>query len=249
MNIGKAKISVEFKLLTVGSASMATVTKSGSYGNYSPGRNVDPGDANEPLIFVPTLGLADYQVWIATAGGENWGGCNVWVSQDGDTYKQIGTMIGGCRYGELTAELPATVTTPDIVNTLSVDLSISGGTLTGGTEAEADALENLCYVGGEYISFADATLTDPNEYDLEYLVRGCYGTDMDVHADNADFVRLDDAIFKYDIEAGDVGRTIYVKLQSFNIFGRAVQDLSELTAYEYEIQDPGDEIIQLGSPY
>lgn len=242
LKISQVDIQVEAEDLGLGSMTVPTVDAGGDHGGYAPNKLVDPGDANTPIIFVPPLSLANYEIWLATAGGANWGGCHVWVSQDGDTYKRVGTMIGGCRYGALTAELPSILASPDETNTLAVDLTDSGGALTGGTEAEADSLRTLCYVDGEYLAFRDATLTDPYEYDLEYLVRGCYGTAMALHEIGSSFIRIDDAIFKYPITSGEIGQTIYVKLQSFNIHGMAVQDLSDLDAYTYTIESPGSQV-------
>jgi len=242
MKIGQNDIQMETEELGIGSGT-APLQEIDVLTGYKPNKLVDPGDANTPIIWVPPLGLANYEIWLATSGGVNWGGCHVWVSDDNDTYRRVGTMIGGSRYGVLTADLPESLVSPDTVNTLSVDLTESRGELTSGTQAEADALRTLCYVDGEYLAYKTATLTGSYQYDLEdYLVRGCFGTAMALHEIGSNFVRLDDAIFKYPITAAEVGRTIFVKLQSFNIHGHAVQDLADVTEHEYTIPPPGSEI-------
>lgn len=200
--------------------------------------NVDPGDAAAPTIMELPTAMTDgvIKTSIATSGGGNWGGANVWVSDDGSTYKQAGTISAKSRYGKLSAPLPDSAATIDTVNTLSVDLSVSGGKLTGGTQTDARNCRTLCWVDGEIIAYATATLTGASKYNLSYLVRGCFGTPITSHAPGADFVRLDDELFGYSHSLADVGKTVYVKLQSINIFGAGVQDLSGVTAYSHTIR-------------
>jgi hypothetical protein len=53
------------------------------------------------------------------------------------------------------------------------------------------------------------------------------------HSHGAQFVRVDSSVFQYALPASFVGVTLYPKFQSFNIFGLAVEDLSECTVYSY----------------
>lgn len=200
--------------------------------------NVSPGASTAPAIIdLPTV-LTDgiIKTSIATSGGSNWGGANVWVSDDGNTYKQVGSLSAKSRYGTLTASLPDSATTIDATNTLSVDLSISGGTLSGGTQADAQNYRTLCWVDGEIIAYATATLTGANKYNLSYLVRGCYGTPITSHTAGTEFVRLDSELFGYSHSLADIGKTVYVKLQGFNVYGAGVEDLSDVTACQHTIQ-------------
>jgi hypothetical protein len=83
------------------------------------------------------------------------------------------------------------------------------------------------------LSFVTATLTGTNAYDLTTLYRGLYGTVAAAHSSGALFAQLNGAVFKYNLPAAYIGVMLYVKLQSFNIFGMGVEDLSECTAYSY----------------
>ena len=65
-----------------------------------------------------------------------------------------------------------------------------GGLNNSATTADATALNTLCYVDGEYISYETATLTAANKYDLTYLRRGAYNSVIGAHALNAPFARL-----------------------------------------------------------
>src|SRR5262249_39086637 len=55
---------------------------------------VYPGPTNAPTVFEPTAGLTAgaVEVWIIASGGVDWGGCQIWVSTDGNTYALAGTI-------------------------------------------------------------------------------------------------------------------------------------------------------------
>lgn len=97
--------------------------------------------------------------------------------------------------------------------------------------ADAAAGSTLCYVDGEYIGPQTATLTGTNAYNLTNLYRGLYGSTAGSHSSGTKFARLDDAIFKYALPAAYIGQTLYLKFQSFNVYGGGYQDLSTCTAY------------------
>ncbi|AWB23249.1 hypothetical protein DA075_22045 [Methylobacterium currus] len=68
---------------------------------------------------------------------------------------------------------------------------------------------------------------------LTTLMRGLYGSVPATHAAGAPFTRLDEAVFRYALPAPYVGVPLSLKLQSFNVFGGAVQDLATCVAYPY----------------
>jgi hypothetical protein len=211
---------------------------------YPLNRNVDPGAINAPLIFEPTDQLGGGNVIWAAVSGVNpalWGGAFVYASyEQGGTYTRVGT-VGPARMGTLSADLPLITTnaagqTVDQTNTLSVDLTESAGTLASGTNQDATALNNRCYVGGEIISFATATLTAANKYDLTYLVRGALGTPIGDHPAGTLFARLDDAIAEFAFDQSRIGSVLYLKFRSFNIWQGGLQSLADVPAYPYVIQ-------------
>lgn len=206
---------------------------------YQPNFNIAPPNSNAPLIFTPPLELATstLELWMAACGPVGWGGCNVWVSSDGNTYKQVGTMHGNSRMGVLSSVLAAGAD-PDVVNTAHVNLAQSLGVMFSGTQADADLLHTLCYVDGEFISYQDAVLVAANQYDLSYLRRGAYGSQVSAHAAGAPFARLDDAIFKLPYTADQIGTTLWVKLQAFNQYQGGYQDLATVGATSMVIPAP-----------
>lgn len=164
----------------------------------------------------------------------NWGGAFVWISTDGNTYGQIGTVLAPARQGFLTAALPAPPgANPDTTDTLAVSLFESGGQLASGSIADAQNGVTLCLVDRELLAYGPATLTGTNAYNLTYLYRGLYGTPAMAHSGGAPFARVDGAVFKYPLPMAFVGIQLFLKFQSFNIFGQSVEDLSECTVYTY----------------
>lgn len=212
------------------------------------GFNQNPGaiavSVNTPIIFEPpfsllsntgTVNTSACQIWIAASGNSPlWGGCFVWISLDGTNFTQKGTINSPARMGTISADL-ATFggTNPDTINTLSVDLTESAGTLTSGTAADAAAGNLLCIVDSELISFQTAALVSGNKYNLTTLYRGLYGSTIMGHASGAPFARLDDSVFKIDLPAQYVNQALFVVLQSFNVYGTGIQTLASCTIYEF----------------
>lgn len=202
---------------------------------YSADYNVSPGNAHVPVIFEAPLQLTggEPQIWLATAGGDMWGGAEVWVSTDGDSYTRVGAVNHKARFGSLTDSLPNGAVF-DRTNTLGVE--ISAGQLTGGTEQDSRDLLTLCYVDGEFLAYANAELKGVGRYTLGNLTRGAYGSTIDAHAAGSQFARIDEALFKYAVPRNWIGRTVWVKLVSYNVFSGGIQDLAEVPAYSYTIK-------------
>ena len=194
----------------------------------------DPGDTDTPIFFEPPDALCAStgrpELWIAASGGANWGGCEVWISTNGETYGSIGFIYGKAKMGVLGASL-ASSASPDTTHHLDVNLRAGSPILLPGNQQDADTFQTLCYVGGELIAYRDARLTAADAYRLDYLVRGCYETTIGAHAAEARFARLDQQILKFQYPAALVGHSISVKLTSFNLYGKAKQSLADVATY------------------
>lgn len=213
-------------------ASAALYASHSSAGNQ-PNVDVAPGSVSTPQLFIPPSGLLglDGEAWLAAAStSPTWGGCQVWISADGTSYEMVGTINAPAQYGTLSAAL-ANHVDPDNTNTLSVDLTASHGALSSATAAEMNAGATLALIDNELVAYQNATLTSAYHYDLAPLRRGLYGSTPAAHALGARFVRLDDAIFRFKYKSLNAGNTIYVKLPSFNTYGRALEDISTVTVY------------------
>lgn len=202
---------------------------------YSADYNVSPGNAHAPVIFEAPLQLTggEPQIWMATAGGDMWGGAEVWVSTDGNSYTRVGAVNHKARFGSLTTAL-LNGAGFDRTNTLNVE--ISAGQMTGGTEQDSRDLLTLCYVDGEFLAYANAELKGVGRYTLGNLTRGAYGSAIDSHVAGSKFARVDEALFKYAVPRNWIGRTVWVKLVSYNVFSGGIQDLASVPAYSYTIK-------------
>jgi hypothetical protein len=203
---------------------------------YVPNYNQSPGNVNTPLIFMaPTqlTGGVD-EVWMAVSGASAvWGGCDVWVSTDNTTYELVGRHYGPARMGASTALFPSG-SDPDTTNTLSVDLTESFGQLSSTTSAGADNYNTLCYIGGEFIAYETATLTSSYNYNLTtYIRRGIFGSTIASHAMGTGFCRIDDGLFAIPLSSQYSGKTLYIKLASFNIWEGGLQDVSSLGHFTF----------------
>ncbi len=224
-----------------GSNSYAGATGAGVYlwGAEFAWTNPTTGVSQAPT-FLPALANftgATYTVnAVATPEGAagiadpNWGGAFVWISTDNTTYGQIGTVSAPSRQGVTTTAMAPSDTT------LSVNLKESGGQLLSGTAADAQNGITLCLIDNELIAYQTATLLGappPNAYSLTGIVRAFYGTTAASHSSGAPFTRFDSAIFQYTLPTAFIGVPLFLKFQSFNIFGQSVEDLSECTVYTY----------------
>lgn len=221
------------------------------------------GNINEPVIFEPPFELTqnELQVWVGISNPQNlFGGGEVWISDDGETYKNIGTLNDSVRQGVLTAALPSINAEYDNTNTLAIDVSMSNAELLSGSSNDMENLNTLCFVDGELLSYQTAELVDDFEYELTTLKRGAYYTTPAAHAADTQFCRIDnDCFMKVPFTSDDIGKKIYIKICSFNTFGGGLQELTDVQAYEYKILGnatkifPADvtnfNVIQKGSEY
>lgn len=197
--------------------------------------NAAPGSIDTPVIFEAPADLTatGVEVYAAVRGSSaQWGGCQVWVSLDGTTYKRAGVLNGGARYGTLSA----------LAAGASATIAVQGlgaGQLISGSAADAAALATLCYVGGaapEYLAYQGATLTSAGAYTLGGLVHAAYGTAAAAHASGAPFVRIDEALaMSGPLDPSFVGKTLSFKFCSFNVYGGAQQGLADVSAYTYTV--------------
>lgn len=182
-----------------------------------------------PIIFQPPADLTSdgLELWIAAKGkADGWGGCTVYVSDDNTNYRTVGQIAGSARCGKLINNI-----TKD-----STDIIVScNDQLLSGTPQDAERKNTLCWIGGECLSYVTATLLSTGNYKLSGCIRGQYNTTPAAHSAGADFVRLDNAVLHLDFTKDDIGKKIYLKFCSYNIFGAGQQDLSEVKAYEYTL--------------
>lgn len=210
-------------------------------GTYSPAKydvheNERPFvDYNQPApsisklsVIQPPGDIAGDELLLAVTAPNGWGGCNIWVSDSGTAYKQIGTLNHRARIGSLVSGLTDTGTTCTV--------KMSYGELKSGTHIDAERGNTVCWLNGECLSYETATLQANGNYVLSGLVRGQYGTTAVSHNAGEEIVRLDEALFRAPYRTEDIGKPIYIKCTSMNIFGGQEQDLADVEAFEYTIK-------------
>ncbi len=205
--------------------------------------NIDPGVTLQPFFFEPTDQLAGgLEVWMAVTGVNlaTWGGANVYVSYDGINYQFSGQQLGPTRMGVTTATLPPVTqaTSPptiDSSSTLPINLTESGSQLISATQADLLGFATLCYVGGEFLAYRDATPTGANSYNLTTLNRAGYGTTPQTVPSGTTFVRIDAGVFRIPFTQDRIGQTLFIKLVNFNHYGAGPQTLASVSPYTYTI--------------
>lgn len=187
-----------------------------------------------PIIFQPPADLTSdgLELWIAAKGkADGWGGCTVYVSDDNTNYRTAGQIAGSARCGKLIQPLSPMPNHPS-GNQVFVTCNDQ---LLSGTPQDAQRKNTLCWIDGECMSYINANLQSNGAWLLSGLYRGQCNTTIRMHAKDTDFVRLDNSVFKVPFTKDDIGKKIYLKFCSYNIFGAGNQDLSEVRAYEYTL--------------
>ena len=192
--------------------------------------NAPPGNTAAPAIFQPPADLTvnGLEVWIAAKGlTNNWGGCTVYVSDDNEYYRTLGQITNTARFGPLVGNITAAATN------LEVDIN---GTILSGSQQDAERANTLLWIDGECLSYKTATLLQNGHYQLSGLIRGQYNTTAAAHSSGSIVVRCDEALLKAPFDKEDIGKRLYLKFCSYNIFGAAEQSLAEVQAYQYVLQ-------------
>lgn len=186
-------------------------------------------------------------LYVVAAGyAAGWPGAAVFRSADsGATYDQV---VGLGTAG--TIGVAATVlgnwaggNTVDEAN--SVNVTLLSGALSSCTQAQLYDGVNTCVLGGEILSFRDATLVSGTTYRLRGFIRGRKGTErgMTSHAANEFFALLNGAVVWTPNAAADInqarlykpvtlGRTLEVTTpQSFTSVGASVLPLAPVNLF------------------
>lgn len=193
------------------------------YINY----NKQAPDTDKPIILQPPADLTTngLEVWIGARGtGDNWGGCDAYVSDDNAHYRHAGTITSSARIGTLAKAIDATADTIEVT---------ANGTFLSGSEQDAKRGNTLCWLDGECFSYQTANLLPGGNYQLTGCMRGQYNTTAESHSAGCNFARLDSTLLKIPFRKEDVGKQVWLKFVSFNIFGSGYQSLADVQAYEY----------------
>lgn len=182
---------------------------------------------NDVAIFQTVGDVGGNQVFIGVNAPVGWGGCSVWLSDNDQNYSRIGSITQQARMGRTRLAFNETAN--------ACEVTLNQGMLKGGTHIDAERANTLCWVSGEALSYEGANMAPNNQFSLTGLVRGQYGTNAISHNAGERFIRVDEALFRYPYRKEDIGKTIYLKFTSMNLFGSNEQELDEVQAYQYTL--------------
>ena len=189
--------------------------------------NQEAPSVNDVAIFQTVGDVGGNQVFIGVNAPSGWGGCSVWLSDNDENYARVGSITQQARMGRT---LTALFNTGD-----SVSVKLNQGSVKGGTYIDAERANTLSWIDGEALSYEGAQLQTDGSYKLTGLVRGQYATIPTDHASGTRFIRIDEALYRYSYRKEDIGKTVYLKFTSMNLFGTNEQGLDEVRAYPYKI--------------
>lgn len=162
-------------------AQQATVFNASTTSGNSVNMFASPGNTLA-IMFEATSRLTNYQgnqIWIGACGTTtNWGSCNIYVSQDGDTYLLVGTVSSAARIGTLAQNFPSSGTqvvsqSYTVSNALTTGGALSQWTV-GNTIAIPNTVEFDCTPTGgivDVLLFASTTSGKPNGYMFRFDAR------------------------------------------------------------------------------
>lgn len=189
--------------------------------------NQEAPSVNDVAIFQTVGDVGGNQVFIGVNAPSGWGGCSVWLSDNDENYARVGSITQQARMGRT---LTALSNTGD-----GVSVKLNQGSMKGGTHIDAERANTLSWIDGEALSYEGAQLQTDSSYKLTGLVRGQYATIPTDHASGARFIRIDEALYRHSYRKEDIGKTVYLKFTSMNLFGTNEQGLDEVQAYPYKI--------------
>lgn len=170
------------------------------------------------------------ELWVGVSTPQEWGGCEVWMSDDPTAnFQSMGMLNTTARIGKLVSPLPA--------DGNSCIVRMVNGTLKSGTHIDAERGNTVCYINGECLSYETATLNADGTVTLNNLVRGQFNTPIGSHSAGDKLSRLDEAFMRIPYRKQDVGKKIYAKFTSLNNLGGQQEDISRVKQYEYTIQE------------
>lgn len=189
--------------------------------------NVPAPNVNDVAIIQTPGDVGGNELYIGVNSLPNWGGCSIWLSDNNENYKRIGNISQQARIGMLKTNLTQGSNTANVI--------INQGALKGGSHVDAERANTLCWVDGECLSYETAQLQLNGDYALGGIIRGQYGTNDITHNAGARFVRVDEALYHAPYRKEDIGKQVYFKFTSFNMYGSNEQGLDEVQAYPYTI--------------
>ena len=249
-NPGEDGLQFEAEDYLSGVGSATIFNKGINTSNPAPNTQANPG-TSEVVLFEAAGRLVSFggnQIWLGCCGtSNNYGGTNVFVSQDNEDFVQVAQAKQISVLGVLAEAFPAG-SEQDTVNSLVVTLAENSAGLVSATQQAAENLTTLCYVDGEVIAFSAAAVTGQNTWTMnQFILRGQMGTTISAHAAGSLFLRLDGSITKYTYDPTANGQEIFFKFAPFNTFGNAQPPLSQIQSVSLTLSATNSGVIDASS--
>jgi hypothetical protein len=197
--------------------------------------NAEPGDVETPLMITPPADLvtsaSGVELWIGLHGQTAaWGGCNVYASTKDGAYEIYGRFNKSSNFGYTLTAVAA------YEHTVDVHFSNVGTVeILEGSAADAENCLTDIWINGECMAYTGAELIGSNSYRLTGLIRGKYGTAILSHNIGEGFAMLDGSLFVVSLTKNLLGKMLYFKFTSANVFGNNLQELNDVDYYNHRV--------------
>lgn len=224
-------ITVECLQYVDGNYNAGIIDVSGSNYNYVD-YNIEPSNTDRPIIFQPPSAatLSGNEIWIALRGTDNtWGGCNILVANQDANYQSLGQYRMSSSYGTLAADMASS-------NADSFTAQINGD-FDNVTQLDAVNANSMMWIDGECLSYTTARKNSNGTWTFSGLIRGQYNTNIVAHRSGSTVVSCDGALYVIEITKKDIGRQLYFKFPSVNVFNSNPQNEADVDYYTYTVKD------------
>ena len=197
--------------------------------------NAEPGDVETPLMITPPADLvtsaSGVELWIGLHGQTAaWGGCNVYASTKDGAYEIYGRFNKSSNFGYTLTAIAS------YEHTVDVHFSNVGTVeILEGSAADAENCLTDIWINGECMAYTGAELIGSNSYRLTGLIRGKYGTAILSHNIGEGFAMLDGSLFVVSLTKNLLGKMLYFKFTSANVFGNNLQELNDVDYYNHRV--------------
>lgn len=224
-------ITVECLQYVDGNYNAGIIDVSGSNYNYVD-YNIEPSNTDRPIIFQPPSAatLSGNEIWIALRGVDNtWGGCNILVANQDANYQSLGQYRMSSSYGTLVADMASS-------NADSFTAQINGD-FDNVTQLDAVNANSMMWIDGECLSYTTVRKNSNGTWTFSGLIRGQYNTNIVAHRSGSTVVSCDGALYVIEITKKDIGRQLYFKFPSVNVFNSNPQNEADVDYYTYTVKD------------
>lgn len=223
-------ITVECLQYVDGQYNAGIIDVSGSNYNYVD-YNIEPSNTDRPIIFQPPSAatLSGNEIWIALRGADDtWGGCNILVANQDANYQSLGQYRMSSSYGTLAADMSSSADT---------FTAVINGDFDNVTTLDAQNANSMMWIDGECLSYTTVRKNSNGTWTFGGVIRGQYNTNIVNHSSGSTVVSCDGALYTIELTKKDIGRQLFFKFPSVNVFNSNPQNEADVDYYTYTVKD------------